>query len=47
MEGTAFMKKNKKPADVAAIPYRIVRLFEGKRTAAQVVADLVKVHNAA
>ncbi len=30
-----------------AHPYRIVRLFVGKRTAAQVVADLVKVHNAA
>ncbi len=41
------MKKNKKPAETAAIPYRIVRVFEGKRTASQVVADLVKVHNAA
>ena len=47
MEGTAFMKKNKKPAVAASVPYRIARVFEGKRTAAQVVADLIKVHNAA
>ena len=40
------MKKNKIPV-ATAIPYRIVRVFEGKRTAAQVVADLIKVHNAA
>ena len=28
-------------------PYRIVRLFDGKRTAEQVAADLIKVHTAA
>lgn len=39
------MSKSKKPAAVSTTAYRVVRLFEGKRTAAQVVADLVKVHN--
>ncbi len=28
-----------------AIPWRIVRLFDGTRTAEQVVLDLIKVHN--
>lgn len=42
-EVTASMKKDKKPA----APYRVVRVFTGKRTAAQVVADLMKVHSAA
>ena len=41
------MKKNEKSASSAAISYQIVRVFVGDRTAAQVVADLVKVHNAA
>lgn len=41
------MKKNAKSASSAAISYHIVRIFEGDRTADQVVADLVKVHNAA
>lgn len=40
------MKQNKNPTAAASVPYKIVRVFEGDRTAAQVVADLVKVHNA-
>ena len=40
------MGKREKTKSASAAPYRVVRVFDGDRTAERIVADLVTVHNA-
>lgn len=46
MEETAMKNSEKPPVPTPDAPYRVARVFEGARTAEQVLADLIKVHSA-